>query len=191
MIEDYSTLTPEQVDAEIAKYRALGDIEVAPEETLTDDAAKLTELTRLAEAHGQFYTLTQEDLDANPTLVEEKFAAGENVLLTSPELKEIQDAVAAKKAAEAPEGTTTEELVVPDGNEGANVTGVATPIAPAAEEETIAQKVHDDLVYLGKTVLGVRDRLINGKTYKEVDVPGETHTLTHDEFNENVTPRAA
>lgn len=244
MIEDYTKLTPEEVDAELAKYREFGGLEVAPEETLADDAAKLAELQRLAEAHGFFYTLTDEDMEANPVLASEDLKSGEDVLLTAPELKELQDNVTAKAAADAeanapvvgsactmedgvtagtmqddpanpgtlvctvaPAPTGNAVAPAPTGSVAAPATAPAQASAPAGgtaastaapavadddtEEEVPANILEKELVYLGKTVLAVRDRLVNGKTYKEVDIPNETHTLTHEDFKAKVVARDA
>lgn len=65
-----------------------------------------------------------------------------------------------------------------------NAEEVATPTPPAD-----AANVPEDLVYRGKTVIAVRNRIINGRSYKEVELPGETQTLTLEDFAAEVRPR--
>lgn len=196
MEKDLTTLTTEELDAELKKYRDLGDIEVALEADLPDDESRVAELKRLAETHGTFYVITEEDLAASPVLVENEFTAGEEVLLTADELEEIQLASESAKKAKANEASGDAQQA-PTSTTAQPTTESVTPENSKSQEEApvVAPSVSsiagtDDLVYQGKTVLAVRDRLINGKTYKEVDIPNETHTLSLEDFTAQVLPRA-
>lgn len=47
-----------------------------------------------------------------------------------------------------------------------------------------------DLVYLGKTVVGITNVIVSGKTYKDVSVAsGETFRISPEEFTNDVKPR--
>lgn len=186
---DYTKLSTEELDALITKYRALGDVEVTPEEELADDDAKVAELNNLAEAHGSFHILTQPELDADPELVKEGFTELEEVLMTVAELTALSGLVSAAsdKAAADEEAAKKAAEVTPE----ASGVGESPIQAPAPAATGALASAASDLIYNGKTVLAVRDTLIQGKTYKEVDIPNETHTLTVEDFNAQVLPREA
>ena len=61
---------------------------------------------------------------------------------------------------------------------------------PDTAEETSKVPEPVEKVYQSKTVIGVNNRILNGKTYKDVTVAtGETYTLSKEDFERDVKPR--
>lgn len=149
--------------AELALYRAnpLDGVEVAAEETITNMAKAVAEITRLREVAGYPHTVTQEDIDLNPD--------GELTL----------DEVVFLSQAEVDEKTRAE-------GEAAAAAKLAKGGADASEEATASSK---ELVYKGRTVIRHSTRVAHGRSYIDVDLSTEVVTMSPEEFARDVKPR--
>lgn len=208
------------LEAELEQYRDFEGIDVpaADSEELSNNEKRAAVLTALREEHGTIVTLTQEDIDDNAAFGEEA-EAGDAILLTADELETFEAAREAREAREkGPEGeqkplegeqdggaadTRTPEQKADDeatqkAKEDAANQEEHPGAAPAGSGDVTKDVAAEfkpvpggtELTYMGRTVVSVANRIIGGALYKEVQTPLETFTLSAEEFDRDVKPRA-
>lgn len=205
MLVDLKAAKTVALEAELQAYRD-ADVKVAESKELKNNAARVAEIERLVKEHGILVKIDEQFLKENPTILEaaaksgDDIKVGESVFFTQEELDASNRAEASKlyideltKAGVALKGTETlEELVaLKKLNTGSTTAGeVKPPVTKAKGAATTTKAEKPDLIYNGKTVVGITNVLFNGKSYKDVKVAsGETFRLNTDEFNKDVTPR--
>jgi hypothetical protein len=97
----------------------------------------------------------------------------------------------AKKKEPAKQEDTQEEITHAEESQKEESTAETSVDKPADTKPEPVASADAELVYLNKTVTGVNNAIINGKSYKDVSVAsGETFRLTPQEFERDVAPRA-
>lgn len=216
--KDLTKFKAAELDEELALYRSIEGVAVPPEgdETLSNVEKRAAVITSLRAEHGHPVKLDAAFLEANPTLAKiliEQGAQEDDVVLAEvadlekaaeldaeaekrdeilDELEDLGDVVSDEEA----EALSTADLearleeakkkaqTAPGADEGTKDQG-DTNVAPEASQEVEAGV---QLYFQKKPVTAVRTRIINGRSYKEVEVVGETYTLTQEEFSAQVRP---
>lgn len=189
-------LTQEDIESNPA-FADVADIKV--DDVLLLDAEEWEAALKAEEGPvaGEEYTfvLTEADLAAHEVLGATGFKAGDEFTgtvladedLPAEVVAQYEAFVTAKKAeAEAPAADVVAGPAAPEvsGTDSARVKGTAPQRTVRTPVDATA-----DLVYLGKTVIQHRTKIVHGKSYKEVDVGTETYTITSEEFERDVQPR--
>lgn len=171
----------------LGEEAAAGDIVLLTSEEVEDLAAKAAN-----EGDEATFVITQEDLDAHPALVEAGFEAGQEVTGTfladadvpQEVLEAFEAARKAREGADAPPAPSGEGPGPVEADKGGSDD---VENAPAAEDD--APIASGELVFRGRTVHEVRNKIIGGRLYKEVDMGSHVETLTEADFAEQVRPR--
>lgn len=169
-----SKATKDQLEAELQMYRDLNNeaIVVPSVEELSNTAKRIDEIKRLREAFGVPVQVTQEFIDANPTLDLSGNEVGSVALLS-------QDELAASTAANEAAAEKLREDAEDNAGETVNTTGDVVDA--------------ENLVYLGRMqVIKVTDAIAHGKMHKDVyTADGQSFRLSEEEYARDVKPRNA
>lgn len=217
MIEDLKKAKTAELEAELELYRSMGDVQVASADELTNNAKRVEEIERLQKEHGFPLVVTEEFLTENPAIADimndNGVKVGDTVMLSQDDLdaetkRRTKVALVGKASAlvednaekpafvESLDAMSVEELetLIPKMEaelERNKDGGGGTPPARGGNRGG-ASPVGDDVerVYGGKTVTKVENRILHGKSYRDVTVStGETFTITVEEFEDKVKPR--
>lgn len=173
------------LNAEIALYVKHEVIKAEEAKGLRKNADKVEFITNLYEKHGVILEVNEEVLKDHKELIASFVEANPSVDLVEAGHVLLIDKVAVENYLGATDTNTPEPPQAPEEE--------TKDEDKEEHSENVKKEAHEveDLVYQRKTVVFVGNRLLSGTLYKLVKVAdGTEYTLTKDEFEELVKPRA-